>query len=138
MLPERITSSLFDIRNSIDAIYEYLGPKRNFKAYMASRQLRRAVERELEIIGEAAKRIKKADPDFPLENARKAIDLRNWVSHGYDKISDDTIWVVVVKHLPRLRKGFPQRNIKRVNRRPPRHCEEPQATKQPTNELTQE
>jgi uncharacterized protein with HEPN domain len=103
MLPERVISSLFDIQNSIDAIYEYLGTKRDFNIYLANQQLRRAVERELEIVGEAAKRIKKADPDFPLENARKAIDLRNWVSHGYDKINDETIWAVVINHLPKLR-----------------------------------
>ena len=44
---------LYDIQLSIDSIYEYLGDKRDFFAYEQNKQLRRAVERELEIIGEA-------------------------------------------------------------------------------------
>ena len=44
---------LLDISNSIDSIYDYLGEERNFNIYEASKLLRRAVERELEIIGEA-------------------------------------------------------------------------------------
>lgn len=39
--------------NSILSIEEYLGEKRDFIAYEQNKLLRRAVERELEIIGEA-------------------------------------------------------------------------------------
>lgn len=42
---------LYDIQQSIDSIYEYLGEKRDFFEYERNKQLRRAVERELEIIG---------------------------------------------------------------------------------------
>ena len=45
---------LYDIQQSIDSIYEYLGEKRDFFEYERNKQLRRAVERELEIIGEAS------------------------------------------------------------------------------------
>jgi uncharacterized protein with HEPN domain len=103
-MPHDIRKSLFDIRESIDAIYEYLGPKRNFKAYAANRQLRRSVERELEIIGEATNRIKKTDPDFQIDNIRQIISFRNLVIHAYDSVDDATVWLVVVKHLPKLRK----------------------------------
>jgi chorismate mutase len=55
MLPDEIRKSLFDIRDSIDAIdaalLEVIGPRRDFGAYMKKRFLRRSVERELEIIG---------------------------------------------------------------------------------------
>ena len=44
---------LYDIQQSIISIYEYLGEKRDFFEYERNKQLRRAVERELEIIGEA-------------------------------------------------------------------------------------
>lgn len=46
---------LYDVQISIESIYEYLGDKRDFFAYEQNKQLRRAVERELEIIGEAIK-----------------------------------------------------------------------------------
>lgn len=48
-----IKKYLFDIHESIDSIETYLGDKRDFKAYLADKMLRRAVEREFEIIGEA-------------------------------------------------------------------------------------
>jgi uncharacterized protein with HEPN domain len=58
------------------------------------------VERELEIADEVVRRILQADPTFELENARKIIGLRNWVAHAYDNVSDNTIWAIVIKHLP--------------------------------------
>jgi uncharacterized protein with HEPN domain len=52
-----IKKYLFDIQESIDSIQNYLGDRRDFKVYIAEKMLRRAVEREFEIIGEAMSRI---------------------------------------------------------------------------------
>ena len=49
-----IQKYLFDIQSSIDSINEYLGVKRDFNEYLTNKLLRRGIERELEIIGEAA------------------------------------------------------------------------------------
>jgi len=65
--------------------------------------LKRAIERDLEIIGEAINRILKEDPEFPLNNAKKIIGLRNQRIHGYDAISDQNIWGIVINHLPVLK-----------------------------------
>jgi len=54
-----IKKFLFDIHESIDSIEKYLGNKRDFNVYLADKMLRRAVEREFEIIGEAMSRIEK-------------------------------------------------------------------------------
>lgn len=62
---------------SINSIDEYLGKEKDFDDYKANKQLRRAVERELEIIGEAANKILILEPDIKIENARKIVDLRN-------------------------------------------------------------
>lgn len=94
---------LFDIQVSIDSVFDYLGAERNFFDYKQNKLLRRAVERELEIIGEAAGRILKLDSDVKITNARKIVDLRNWVIHGYDKIDDVIIWSVITRHLPLLK-----------------------------------
>jgi len=73
---------LFDIQESISSIYEYLGEKRDFNEYKQNKLLRRGVERELEIIGEATSRILKLDPAIAIAEARRIVDLRNWVIHG--------------------------------------------------------
>ncbi len=95
---------MFDIKTSIDSINEYLGENRDFNAYKTNKLLRRGIEREFEIIGEAASRILKIDSNFPIEDARKIVDLRNWVIHGYDKIDDVIIWGIISKQLPILQK----------------------------------
>lgn len=97
-----IKKYLFDIRESIDSVFDYLGAERNFFEYKQNKLLRRAVERELEIIGEAAGRILKLDSNVKIDNARKIVDLRNWVIHGYDKVDDVIIWSVITRHLPLL------------------------------------
>ncbi|MFN4121818.1 MAG: DUF86 domain-containing protein [Flavobacteriales bacterium] len=63
---------------------------------------KRAIERNIEIIGEAVNRIIKVNPQFPLTNARKIIDTRNRIIHGYDIVSDDIIWAIVIKELGNL------------------------------------
>lgn len=82
----KIRKYLFDIQTSINSIYDYLGDNCSFSLYIENKLLKRAVERELEIIGEAANRLLQLNPEFPLDNARKIVDLRNWIIHGYDKV----------------------------------------------------
>lgn len=98
-----IQKYLFDINISISSINDFLGDKRDFTEYQSNKLLRRAVERELEIIGEAASRIFKIDSTIKIDNVRKIIDLRNWVIHGYDKIDDVIIWGIISKQLPLLK-----------------------------------
>jgi uncharacterized protein with HEPN domain len=43
------------------------------------------------------------DSSINIENARKIVDLRNWVIHGYDKIDDVLIWGIVSRQLPILK-----------------------------------
>lgn len=99
-----IKKCLFDINTSIDSIYEYLDGERNFFEYQRNKLLRRGIEREIEIIGEAINRLLRIDPDFKIENSRQIIDTRNWVIHGYDKVDDVIIWGIISNHLPKLKK----------------------------------
>ena len=68
--------------------------------------LKRAVERNLEIIGEALNRILKQNPKIAnqITNSKAIISLRNQVIHAYDNISDENIWAIITKHLPLLKK----------------------------------
>lgn len=67
--------------------------------------LKRAIERNLVIIGEAVNRINKRNPSFleKISNAKAIIGLRNQVIHAYDNISDENIWSVIINHLPKLK-----------------------------------
>ena len=98
MQPE-VLKSLYDIKVSCDSIFEYLGEKRDFESYLKNKQLRRAVERELEIIGEACNKILKINPEIQIDQARKIVDARNWVIHGYDKVDDVIIWSIISRDL---------------------------------------
>jgi uncharacterized protein with HEPN domain len=99
-----IKKSLFDIQSSIQAISIHLADKRDFFEYQKNLTIKRAIERELEIIGEAVNRILKEQADFKLQNARKIVDLRNFIIHGYDAIDDETVWGVISIHIPKLEK----------------------------------
>ena len=100
---KEIKKFLFDIRESIVSIDNYLGDNRDFNNYQNNKMLRRAIEREFEIIGEAMSRIDKIDPDIQISSKRQIISMRNRVIHGYDKIDDEIIWGTIVRHLPILK-----------------------------------
>jgi len=74
-----------------------------FSIYQNNTVIKRAVERNLEIIGEAMNRIIKVYPDIPITDSKNIIGLRNQIIHAYDNISDEYIWSVVSKHLPVLK-----------------------------------
>ena len=102
-MDNEIKKYLFDIQESIDSIQKYLGDERDFKIYMSDKMLRRAVEREFEIIGEAMSRIEKLDSTIEISGKRQIISMRNRVIHGYDKIDNEIIWGTIVRHLPTLK-----------------------------------
>ncbi len=62
---------LHDILESINSIESYLGDKRDFCLYQENKMLRRAVEREFEIIGEAMNRIIKIVPDINISSKQE-------------------------------------------------------------------
>jgi uncharacterized protein with HEPN domain len=97
-----ILACLKDIEQSIIEIYTFLPEKRNFFAFQSDLKTKKAVERNIEIIGEAMDRILKIDPNFKITDSRKIVDTRNRIIHGYDSVSDDVIWLIVMRYLPIL------------------------------------
>lgn len=100
----KIQAWLLDIIVSIDEIFEFLGDVNDFSAYKNDLKTKKAIERNLEIIGEAMNRILKVDPHFPVDNAHNIIGTRNRIIYAYDNISDELIWTIVVRDLPLLKK----------------------------------
>ena len=77
---------------------------KTFEIYEKDLRTKRAVERNIEIIGEAMNRILKENSEVEISNSRKIVDVRNRIIHGYDSVSDDVIWGIVIKNLPVLQK----------------------------------
>jgi uncharacterized protein with HEPN domain len=102
-MQREILKHLLDIQGSINSIYDYLGDRRDFSDYKSNKLLRRGIERELEIIGEATNRVLKLDENIHIPDSRRIVDLRNWVIHGYDKVDDVIIWGIISKDLPKLK-----------------------------------
>ena len=100
-----IKTWLYDILSSINEIESYfVDTPKLFEFYQNDLKTKRAVERNIEIIGEAMSRILKEDNQIQISNSRKIVDVRNRIIHGYDSVSDDVIWGIVIKNLPVLQK----------------------------------
>ena len=97
-----IRACLKDIEQSIEEIKSFLPEKRDFFEFQKDLKTRKAVERNIEIIGEAMDRILKEEPRFPITDSRKIVDTRNRIIHGYDTVSEDIIWLIVHRNLPVL------------------------------------
>ncbi len=74
----------------------------NFQNFESEILLRRAIERDLEIIGEAIKKILELEPTIQISSARKIIGLRNIISHAYDSIEPEIIWGIIQRDIPIL------------------------------------
>lgn len=103
-MDNEIKTWLYDVLQSIREIDSYYDNKpKRYSDYLVDTKTKRAIERNIEIIGEAVNRILKKDKQFKLESAQKIIGTRNRIVHGYDKISDELIWSIVINNLPKLR-----------------------------------
>ena len=105
-MDERILKWLYDIKICIEEIDGFFKvEEKDFFKYRNNLMLKRAVERNLEIIGEAINRIITRDSTFKekISNAKAIIGLRNQVIHAYDNISDENIWSILTNHLPKLK-----------------------------------
>jgi uncharacterized protein with HEPN domain len=103
-MDSEIAKWLHDILQAIDEIESfYVDKPKVFEEYVNDIKTKRAIERDLEIIGEAVNRIVKKDPSFKILNAKNIIGTRNRIIHGYDSVSDDMIWSIVINHIPKLK-----------------------------------
>jgi len=112
-MDERIEKWLIDIQIAIDEINSYFDDNKwDFFSFRQISMRKRAIERNLEIIGEAINRILAKEPDIQINDARKIVNLRNHVIHSYDSISDENIWAILINHLPALKKDIDKLLIK--------------------------
>lgn len=95
---------LKDIEQAIVEINSFIPEIKSFKDFQKDLKTKRAVERNIEIIGEAMTRILRVYPDIKISHTRKNVDTRNRIIHGYDSVSEDILWGIIINNLPDLEK----------------------------------
>lgn len=99
----KVLKYILDIQSIIEEI-EAIKTKanNNFTSFKSDIILQRAIERDLEIIGEAIRKIIEIDPSISISSAKNIIGLRNIISHAYDSIEPEMIWGIIQNNIPLL------------------------------------
>jgi len=99
---ERDLGHLWDMLDRARAVREFVAGV-SFDQYLRDRKLQMAVERAVEIIGEAARNVsnayRQAHPEIPW---RGLIALRNVIVHEYGEIKEERLWIVITQRIPEL------------------------------------
>jgi uncharacterized protein with HEPN domain len=87
---------LWDIADSCRAILEYV-QNSNLSDFQHNRMLRRAVERELSIVGEAVSQATRYFPrlEESIGPARQILGFRNRIVHEYAEVDTEIVWAIV-------------------------------------------
>ena len=99
----KVLKYLLDIESvisEIENVKERLG--NDFNVFTKDVIMQRAIERELEIVGEAVRKIIEIRPDIEISSSKKIIGLRNIISHAYDSIEPELIWGIIQRDIPKL------------------------------------
>lgn len=104
MADRAVEKYLNDILDSITQVKSYFTTfPRRFDVYCETPMMQRAIQMNISIIGEATNKLLKIAPEIPITKARKIVDTRNYMIHGYDSVSHDMVWSIVINHLPILK-----------------------------------
>jgi uncharacterized protein with HEPN domain len=93
---------LWDMLDAARAIIQFTAGQR-FELFLGDRKTRNAVERNLEIIGEAARHdSEEARNSLPGIPWTAVIGLRNVIAHEYGEILYEKVWSICTDRLPAL------------------------------------
>ena len=99
---ERDAAYLWDMRDAARTARDLVAGM-NLQAFLEDRRTQLAVERALELVGEAARRVsaglREAHPELPW---RSIVGLRNVLVHDYGEIEPARVYAVVVRDIPPL------------------------------------
>ena len=101
-----------DIIYAISLIDEFLVDINSFSQYTVDKKTKSAVERQLAIIGEAIKKIKKIkeiNANELINYHSSIIGFRNILVHSYDSVDDEIVWAIIKRHLAPLKEEVTQR-----------------------------
>jgi uncharacterized protein with HEPN domain len=99
----RILKYILDIESIIKEI-ELIKQncENNFHNFCDNIIYQRAIERNLEIIGEAIRKVLELNPTIQISGTKNIIGLRNIISHAYDSIEPEMLWGIIQKNIPVL------------------------------------
>lgn len=99
----RSRAFLHDIRTAVNLVVQFTAAK-SLNEFVADPLRRSAVERQLEIVGEALSQLAKTDPAMVarISDFRRIIALRNILIHGYGKVDHRVIWNIIQRNVPIL------------------------------------
>lgn len=101
---QEIKKYLEDILLSIQEIEMFLEQRpRRFQVYMDDIMFKRAIERNIGIIGEAMTKALQFDPDIQITNAHNIKNTRNYIVHAYDSLEPHIIWNIVINDILKLK-----------------------------------
>jgi uncharacterized protein with HEPN domain len=102
-MPPEALKFVYDIEQACSLIEEFTAGK-CVEDFRQGVQFRSAVERQFITIGEALQQLIRQMPGIEksISEARRIVNFRNVMVHGYAQIMPDTVWGVVEKDLPVL------------------------------------
>ena len=101
-LEPRDAAHLWDIVETSRDIREFTAGVKPHE-YLVDRKLQLAIERAIEIIGEAARHLSDAfKPDHPDIPWRQIVAQRHVIAHEYGEIKQERLWLVATKEVPNL------------------------------------
>lgn len=108
-MTSRAPKLLFDAIAAMESAQEFMAAC-SFEQYAGDKMRRSAVERQLEILGEACSRLARIEPVLidKAQNLKLAIDLRNRIIHGYDAVDDEIVYQTVTEDLNALKADLAQ------------------------------
>ncbi|NQU06376.1 MAG: DUF86 domain-containing protein [Calditrichaeota bacterium] len=93
---------LWDMLDAAKAVKEFISGC-TVHNYLNNRMLRSAVERQFEIVGEAANKVSRAFKEtHPEISWRRIISQRHILAHEYGEIKHELLWNVATIHIPEL------------------------------------
>jgi uncharacterized protein with HEPN domain len=94
---------LWDARQAAERVVSFV-TGRSWADYAGDDLLRSAVERQLEIVGEALNKLRHADPRLAAEipDLGRIVAFRNVLVHGYAAIDDQLVWEIATERTPPL------------------------------------
>lgn len=99
----KLLKYILDIESVIEEIESIKQRTQNdFNNFSDDIVLQRAVERDLEIIGEAMRKIIEINPSIQITASKNIIGLRNIISHAYDSVEPEMLWGIIQKNIPVL------------------------------------
>ena len=102
-MPRDPRAYLWDAREAAGHAVEFVSGK-SFEEFQHELLLRSAVERQLEILGEALSQLAKVAPELAKQvpDLGRIVAFRNILIHGYAVVNHDLVWRAIHENLPDL------------------------------------